>query len=65
MLEKTECGREQIRMINLAEVRGMPVTFIRYNPDGYEPVSGQKSIKIEQREKKLGEWIIYAMDHPP
>lgn len=59
------CECEQMRMINLAEVRGIPVTFIRYNPDLYDPVKGQKMMKLEQREKKLVEWVQYAMDHHP
>ena len=59
------CECEQIRMINLAEVRGLPITFIRYNPDIYDPIKGQKMLKLEQREKKLIEWIIYAMKHSP
>ena len=59
------CECEQIRMINLVEQRGMPVRFIRYNPDVYEPVKGQRIVKLEQREKKLVEYIKYAMKHPP
>jgi len=59
------CECEQTRMINLAEVRGVPVTFIRYNPDLYDPIKGQKMIRLEQREKKLVEWVQYAMDHHP
>ena len=30
------CECEQVRMMNLIEVRGMPITFIRYNPDRYD-----------------------------
>jgi hypothetical protein len=59
------CECEQTRMINLAEVRGVPVTFIRYNPDMYEPIKGQKMMKVEQREKKLVEWVHYAIAHYP
>jgi hypothetical protein len=59
------CECEQMRMINLAEVRGVPVTFIRYNPDMYESVKGQKMMKVEQREKKLVEWVHYAIAHHP
>jgi len=59
------CECEQIRMINLAEVRGIPVTFIRYNPDMYQPLSGQKYQNIEKRERKLIEWVIYAMKNNP
>jgi len=56
---------EQIRMINLVEVRGIPVRFIRYNPDYYKPYPKQKYIQIEEREKKLIEYIKYAIINPP
>jgi len=59
------CECEQVRMINLVEVRGMPVRWIRYNPDSYDPAKGQQRLKIEQREKKLVEYIHWAMGHPP
>lgn len=56
---------EQIRMINLVEVRGTPVSFIRYNPDVYEPLSGQQYVKLEKREKILIEHVKYSMKHSP
>jgi hypothetical protein len=59
------CECEQTRMINLVEARGMPVRFIRYNPDIYEPVKEQRTQKQEQREKKLVEYVKYAMNHSP
>jgi hypothetical protein len=59
------CVCEQTRMINLVEVRGIPVRFIRYNPDAYEPIKGQREVKLEQREKKLVEYVKYAMKHSP
>jgi hypothetical protein len=52
-------------MINLVEVRGMPVRFIRYNPDYYEPLPEQMYVTIEKREKKLIEYVKYAMKHSP
>ena len=58
-----EC--EHIRMINLVESRGIPVQFIRYNPDSYQPIKGQKIITIEQREQLLLEYIKYGMNHSP
>ena len=63
--ETYPCLCEQTRMINLVEVRGMPVTFIRYNPDIYEPVKGQQIVTLDNREKKLIEYIKYAMKHSP
>jgi len=59
------CECEQTRMINLVHVRGMPVRWIRYNPDVYEPLKGQRKIKLEQREKKLIEYTKWAMANPP
>jgi hypothetical protein len=59
------CECEQTRMINLVEVRGMPVRFIRYNPDYYQPIKGQRALKQEQKEKKLVEYVVYAMKHTP
>ena len=59
------CECEQTRMINLVHVRGIPVRWIRYNPDSYEPLKGQRPVKLEQREKKLVEYVKWAMTHPP
>jgi hypothetical protein len=59
------CECEQTRMINLVEVRGMPVRWIRYNPDMYESLKGQRQVIIEKREKKLIEYVKWAMKHPP
>ena len=59
------CECEQVRMVNLVHVRGMPVRWIRYNPDVYEPMEGQRKVKQEQREKKLVEYTKWAMKHPP
>ena len=52
-------------MINLVEQRGVPVRFIRYNPDLYHPLNGQRILKIEQREKKLVDYVKWAMKHSP
>ena len=59
------CECEQTRMINLVEARGMPVRFIRYNPDSYKPLKGQRQIAHTQREKKLIEYVRYAMNKSP
>ena len=59
------CECEQGRMVNLVHVRGMPVRWIRYNPDVYEPMDGQRKVKIEKREKKLIEYTKWAMNHSP
>jgi hypothetical protein len=49
----------------MIEVRGIPVRWIRYNPDSYKPVQGQRVITLENREKKLEELIRYAIKHSP
>jgi hypothetical protein len=59
------CECEQTRMVNLVHVRGMPVRWIRYNPDVYEPISGQRKVRAELREKKLLEYTKWAMKHSP
>jgi len=59
------CECEQTRMVNLVHARGMPVTFIRYNPDVYEPTKGERRMKMEQREKKLVEYVKHSMKHSP
>ena len=59
------CECEQTRMINLVHARGMPVRWIRYNPDCYELIKGQRYVKQEQREKKLIEYVTYAINHTP
>ena len=58
------CECEQGRMINMVHVRGMPVRWIRYNPDIYEPMEGQQ-VKQEQREKRLLEYTKWAMKNSP
>ena len=58
-----EC--EQARMVNLAGVRGMPVTFIRYNPDKYDPAAGQTVASEPQRHTHLLKWLAWARATPP
>ena len=59
------CECEQTRMVNLVHARGMPVKWIRYNPDMYHPTHKQPVWAQERREKKLLEYIHYAMKHTP
>ena len=63
--ESYTCECEQIRMINLIEVRGLPVRWIRYNPDTYKPMIGQSSVNLKIRERKLLEYVTFAMKHSP
>jgi hypothetical protein len=59
------CECEQARMVNLAEVRGMPVTFIRYNPDNYDPAVGQTVASDPQRHTQLLKWLAWARAMSP
>jgi hypothetical protein len=53
-----EC--EEVRMKNLAEVRGMPVVFVRFNPDTYTPAPGQLYVPCGQaRYDKLVDVVTY------
>jgi hypothetical protein len=58
------CECEQTRMINIVHVRRMPTRFIRYNPDTYKPIKGRQVTAV-QREKKLIEYVQYAIKNPP
>lgn len=41
------------------------MTFLRYNPDAYEPAGRQKAFTTDRREEKLIEWVQFAQNHPP
>ena len=60
------------RMRNLAEVRGVPVVFIRFNPDGYVPGESADSaykprpLPLTKRFDTLVRWVKYAaLNGPP
>lgn len=62
------CECEQTRMVNISQTLGMPVFFIRYNPDLYKDIVGTKSGQHESKTKrlqKLKEWLDYALIHNP
>ncbi len=63
-----ECSPE-IRMKNIGQqLGGLPVWFIRYNPDKYKNKGGHKRVEGESRNKrhlKLMEWINYCKKEPP
>ncbi len=47
---------------------GLPVWFIRYNPDNYRNLHGQKRISGESKHKrhlKVLEWLRYCMENSP
>jgi hypothetical protein len=61
------CECEQIRMINLTQsFSGLPVFWIRYNPDVFK-LPNEKKSKISQsnREEHLLDWINFASIHIP
>jgi hypothetical protein len=52
------CECEQTRMINIAQsYGGIPVYFIRWNPDVYKPVSGKSEEGIKDRYNVLGNYL--------
>ena len=57
------CACELARMINLAQVAGMPTTFVRYNPDVYE--SRHKCVTNGERLEVLASWLKVVMHHSP
>ena len=49
------CLCEQTRMVNIGQMfGGMPVYFVRWNPDDYDAVS---PVDVRQRQRLLGDFI--------
>jgi hypothetical protein len=67
--EPTAC--RVARMRNLAEVRGVPVVFIRFNPDGYVPGENPdggvelRPVPLSKRYDVLTRWVKHAAVHGP
>ncbi len=63
--EMEEC--RTTRMKNVSQMcGGMPVFWIRYNPDAFKLPNGVTAkMTTHQREEHLLEWIHWAMSHPP
>jgi hypothetical protein len=67
--EALEC--RVARMRNLAEVRGVPVVFIRFNPDGYVPGENPdggvelRPVPLSKRYDVLTRWVKQAAEHGP
>lgn len=57
------CQCEIARMINLAQIGGLPVTFVRYNPDVYD--SKQKCYSQSKRQEVLIKWLREVMAKSP
>ena len=52
---------ERVRMINISQTLGMPVIFLRYNPDKFKGIE----ISNHTRQAKLLEWINYCFTLRP
>lgn len=61
------CLCEQVRMTNITQTfGGVPVLWIRYNPDKFKnPDKTYSTISDNKREKHLLEWVKYARDNVP
>lgn len=58
-----EC--EKIRMLEILQSLGLPVIFIRYNPDTYKPKLNSSEFNLKYREKLLIECINTCMINIP
>jgi hypothetical protein len=52
------------RMINVGQSKGMPIVFIRYNPDHYKTTRGRQAT-IAKRRDVLLRWLRYLKTTPP
>ncbi len=61
------CECEQIRMVNIGQsFGGIPVYFIRFNPDDYKPLNPKKElVPIKERYAELGRIIKAFRDEAP
>lgn len=57
------CSCEITRMINLAQIGGMPMTFVRFNPDVY--VSKRKCVPLNARLELLAKSLKTVMAESP
>jgi hypothetical protein len=54
-----EC--ELVRMLNIAQALGVPTVFLRFNPDGYEPLAGKAVVPLASRREPLLRWIRWLL----
>jgi hypothetical protein len=54
-----EC--ELVRMLNIAQALGVPTVFLRFNPDGYEPLKGKAAVQLASRREPLLRWIRWLL----
>ena len=55
-------------MVNISQSLGMPVWFIRYNPDNYRNKNGRKRIVGDSHNKRhqtLETWLKYCQKKSP
>ncbi len=58
------CECEQIRMINITQTfGGMPVLWMRYNPDAYHKDGQLVKVSLRQREAHLIQWLKWSRDY--
>ena len=63
-----QCECEQTRMVNISQsYGGMPVYFIRWNPDAYVPVDGKAPEPVSKRYSTLAKVLRDVLDNrtPP
>lgn len=61
-----QCECEQIRMINVTQsFGGMPVLWIRYNPDAYHKDGNLIKVTTRQRETHLIQWLKWSRSYQP
>jgi len=58
-------GCELNRMYLIAQALGMPVIFLRYNPDEFKNNNKNAEITNNQREDILIQWVKYLMNSQP
>jgi hypothetical protein len=59
-----DCLCEQTRMVNVSQSIGMPVIFLRFNPDEYKVKNGYVKESMSDRLETLREWIKYYQNQP-
>lgn len=60
-LEWCECSR----MINISQSAGMPVVFLRYNPDPYRVKGKLQNPTVNKRRETLLRWVAHLKVMPP
>lgn len=60
-LEWCECSR----MVNISQSAGLPVVFIRYNPDPYSTEGVTHNPTPNTRRKALLAWVSHLKNTPP